>query len=187
MSLRPLETPAPADDFEGELEVSLLDNVFEPDLLAIDAGTRTKINLPNTGEFVHNLRIDGPDGEYFTEDDITSPDVLPGEDGSMVIEIEVAGTYEFQCDFHTETQSRLPDCALRRRPLSEAEFRRLLRVVLPAGLVAAFVAVGVAALLEKQPRHRALAQRFAGAHQRCDCRPVHRRSLARHLRGHSLR
>ncbi len=101
----PTETPAPADDFEGELEVSLLDNVFEPDLLAIDAGTRTKINLPNTGEFVHNLRIDGPDGEYFTEDDITSPDVLPGEDGSMVIEIEVAGTYEFQCDFHTETQS----------------------------------------------------------------------------------
>ncbi len=96
----PTETPAPADDFEDEIEVTMLDNIYEPEFVVMDAGTRTKINLHSGGEFAHNLRIAGPDGEYETEDDIVSEDLLPGEDGSMIFEIEVEGTYEFRCDFH---------------------------------------------------------------------------------------
>ncbi|MCH7484502.1 MAG: cupredoxin domain-containing protein [Chloroflexi bacterium] len=103
----PTETPSPADEFEDEREIRLLDNVFDPEFVVIDAGKRTKIDLLNVGEFVHNLRIAGPDGEYFTDDDITSEDVRPGEEGSMIFEIEVEGTYQFQCDFHPEKTGAL--------------------------------------------------------------------------------
>ena len=99
------ETPAPADEFEVELDVDMLDGVYEPDVLLIDVGTRVKLNLNNLGEFVHNLRIAGLDGEYETEDDIVSEDVLPGETGELIFELDVEGPYIFRDDFRRETMT----------------------------------------------------------------------------------
>ena len=101
----PTETPAPADDFDVEFDLGMLDNSFEPDALTIDARTRVKLNLSNLGEFVHNIRIAGPDGEYETEDDILSEDVLPGETGDLIFELDDEGAYIFRDDFHKETMT----------------------------------------------------------------------------------
>ncbi|HEY5638955.1 MAG TPA: cupredoxin domain-containing protein [Dehalococcoidia bacterium] len=101
----PSETPAPADDFDVELDVGMVDSVFEPDVLVIDAGTKVKLNLSNAGQFVHNLRIAGPDGEYETEDDLLSADILPGETGDLIIEFDDEGEYDFRDDFRKETMT----------------------------------------------------------------------------------
>ncbi len=101
----PTETPSPADDFDVELDVTMQDNAFEPDALTIDARTKVKLNLSNLGEFVHNIRIDGPDGEYETEDDILSEDIWPGETGELIIELDEEGEYAFRDDFRKETMT----------------------------------------------------------------------------------
>ncbi|RLC55589.1 MAG: hypothetical protein DRI30_07315 [Chloroflexi bacterium] len=98
-------TPVPADEFEVELDVDMQDNAFEPDALTIEAGTRVKLNLSNLGQFVHNIRIAGPDGEYDTEDDILSEDVLPGETGELIFELDEDGEYIFRDDFRAETMT----------------------------------------------------------------------------------
>jgi uncharacterized cupredoxin-like copper-binding protein len=101
----PTETPAPADAFDVELDVGMLDNAYEPDVLTIDAGKKVKLNLSNQGQFVHNIRIAGPDGVYETEDDILSADILPGEKGELIVEIDKAGEYVFRDDFRKETMT----------------------------------------------------------------------------------
>lgn len=101
----PTETEAPAEEFDVELDLGMLDNVYDPDVLVIDAGTTVKLNLNNLGEFVHNLRLAGPDGEYETEDDILSEDILPGETGELFLEFDDEGEYIFRDDFHTETMT----------------------------------------------------------------------------------
>ncbi|MCH7810275.1 MAG: hypothetical protein IH863_06825, partial [Chloroflexi bacterium] len=78
------ETPAPAEDFDVEMDIVMEDNGYVPDALVIDAGTKVKLNLTNLGEFVHNIRIAGPDGVYDTDDDIVSEDILPGETGELI-------------------------------------------------------------------------------------------------------
>ena len=99
-------TPAPEEDVDDEVEIRMLDSVFEPNTFTIDAGDRVRISLPNEGQFAHNLRIAGPDGDYFTEDDIVSADFNGGvADGEMVVQIDDPGTYDFQCDFHVATMT----------------------------------------------------------------------------------
>ena len=101
----PTETLAPADDFDVEFDVGMQDNNFEPGVLTIDAGTKVKLNLSNLGEFVHNIRIAGADGEYETEDDILSEDILPGETGKLIFELDEEGEYIFRDDFRKETMT----------------------------------------------------------------------------------
>ncbi|HEY5639488.1 MAG TPA: cupredoxin domain-containing protein [Dehalococcoidia bacterium] len=98
-------TPAPADDFDVEFDVEMQDNAFEPATMTIDAGTKVKLNLSNIGEFVHNVRIAGADGEYETDDDILSDDILPGDTGELIIEIDEDGAYVFRDDFRKETMT----------------------------------------------------------------------------------
>jgi plastocyanin len=98
-------TPAPEEEADDEYDITMVDSLYEPDHFGTDAGDTVRFNLENTGEFVHNLRIAGPDGEYFTDDDIVSEDVPPGETSDMVFTIDDPGSYEFQCDFHPETQT----------------------------------------------------------------------------------
>ena len=97
------ETPAPADDFEVELDIDMQDDGYVPDALVIGAGTKVKLNMTNLGEFVHNIRIAGPDGVYETDDDILSEDILPGETGELVFELDEEGEYVFRDDFRRET------------------------------------------------------------------------------------
>jgi plastocyanin len=99
------ETPGPDEEVDDEYDIAMVDSLYEPDHFGTDAGDKVRFNLTNDGEFVHNLRIAGPDGEYDTDDDIVSEDVQPGEESDMVFTIDEPGSYEFQCDFHPETQT----------------------------------------------------------------------------------
>ena len=65
--------------------------------------TKVKLNMTNLGEFVHNIRIAGPDGVYETDDDILSEDILPGETGELIFELDEEGEYVFRDDFRRET------------------------------------------------------------------------------------
>jgi plastocyanin len=99
-------TPTPADGeqepVDVELDVTMKDNLFQPNTLEVGVGKKFRINLKNEGEFVHNLRIAGPDKTYDSEDDLTSEPDPPkaGEDGTLVGQISEAGVYTFRCDFH---------------------------------------------------------------------------------------
>ncbi len=97
------ETPAPEEDFDEEFDLGMQDNAYEPDALVIGAGTKVKLNLINLGQFVHNIRIAGPDGVYDTDDDIVSEDILPGETGELIFVVDEEGVYIFRDDFRRET------------------------------------------------------------------------------------
>jgi plastocyanin len=94
-------TPAPDDDQTAavEVDVTMRDNVFDPVRITVNAGESFRINLTNEGQFIHNLRIAGPDGQFFTEDDLVA-EVMPGESGELVGQIDEPGAYPFRDDFH---------------------------------------------------------------------------------------
>jgi plastocyanin len=93
-------SPSPGAEVDQEKDVVLKDNVFQPATITFEAGKEFRVNLKNQGKFVHNMRIAGPDGEFETEDDLSSQDVPPGEDGELIGTIEEAGEYKFRDDFH---------------------------------------------------------------------------------------
>lgn len=99
------DEPAP-DDGASEpvdvtLDVTMGDNFFEPNELEVEAGQRFRINLANEGNFVHNLRIAGPDDTFDTGDDLESTPDSPkaGEAGELVGQIDEPGVYRFRSDF----------------------------------------------------------------------------------------
>jgi uncharacterized cupredoxin-like copper-binding protein len=98
----PSPTPVPADQVDAEVSVTLKDDAFEPVELKVPAGKKFRINIKNEGTLACNLRIAGPDGDYRTDDDITSDEVNPGNTGGVVGQIDKAGAYAFRCDFRPE-------------------------------------------------------------------------------------
>ena len=82
-------------------------NSFEPNRIEVSAGEVVEIRVRNVGSVAHNMRISGVDGEYDTADDwVTTPRTFrPGEEGTIVIKIDQAGTYPFRCDLHPSTQT----------------------------------------------------------------------------------
>jgi uncharacterized cupredoxin-like copper-binding protein len=97
-------TPAP-NAAEQEASVVMKDSVFEPTAITLAAGKEFRINLDNQGQFAHNMRIAGPDGEFETADDIVSSDVAPGEQGDATGTIDAAGQYAFRDDFNPSTMT----------------------------------------------------------------------------------
>ena len=91
------ETPESVD---ATFDVSMGDNFFEPNELEVEAGQMFRINLTNNGEFIHNLRITGLDGEYETGDDLVSTPEFQrgGETGELVGQIDEPGVYSFRSD-----------------------------------------------------------------------------------------
>jgi plastocyanin len=83
------------------LAVTMGDHFFEPAELEVEAGQKFRIELTNEGEFVHNLRIAGPDDTYNTDDDLVSTPDPPraGENGAVVGQIDEPGVYRFQSDY----------------------------------------------------------------------------------------
>ena len=94
--------PGDAEPVDVTFDVSMGDNFFEPSELEVEAGQTFRINLTNNGEFIHNLRIAGPDGEYETEDDLVSTPKFQrsGETGELVGQIDEPGDYSFRDDSH---------------------------------------------------------------------------------------
>lgn len=93
-------TPPPEDQVDQSADVEMQDGIFVPAELALEADKKFGINLTNIDTFVHNLRIDGPDGEFETEDDITSPDIDPNGGTGKAIGTLAAGSYKFRDDFN---------------------------------------------------------------------------------------
>jgi plastocyanin len=91
----------PSEPVDVTLTVTMGDSFFEPAELEVEAGQTFRIELTNEGEFVHNLRIAGPDDTYDTEDDLLSTPAPPraGESGQVAGQIDEPGTYRFRSDF----------------------------------------------------------------------------------------
>jgi plastocyanin len=93
-------TPPPEDQVDQSVDVEMQGAAFAPSELTLEAGKKFGINLTNTSTFVHNLRIDGADGEFETDDDILSPDIDPNGGAGKVIGTLGAGAYSFRDDFN---------------------------------------------------------------------------------------
>ena len=98
---------------EGEsaitLEVTLLDNYFQPNQFTVKTGQTVTFVITNEGEAIHNMRIAGPDGQGMTEDDaVSEPDMIRGgQSGVLVWTAPQPGTYPFRCDVHPDSQGTI--------------------------------------------------------------------------------
>jgi plastocyanin len=91
---------------DGVLQTTTGDNFYAPNNLSAPLNETTTFEIANEGGAIHNMRIAGADGVFNTDDDIVSdPDLISGG-SSAVLEFSptLAGTYTFQCDFHTTEQ-----------------------------------------------------------------------------------
>ncbi|MEO8457302.1 MAG: hypothetical protein ABI559_05765 [Chloroflexota bacterium] len=74
-------TPTPGPQVNADVTANMVmgDSGYTPSPLTVAgaAGKTVGITLTNTGKFVHNLHIDGPDGQFGTDDDIISNDIPP--------------------------------------------------------------------------------------------------------------
>lgn len=99
-------TPTPSagsnQDFDQSADVAMQDNVYDPASITLVGGKSFGIKLTNNGQFVHNLRIDGPDHKFDTEDDIVSPDIDKGGGTGTAVGTLDAGTYNFRDDFNPQ-------------------------------------------------------------------------------------
>ena len=102
-------TAQPSPGTPGALAVEMGDNFFrfegqkEP-TIKVKAGVETTIDLTNTGQAVHNMRVFGADNKPNTPDDFQSdPTLIPvGTAGKIRFKLDQAGTYDFHCDFHLD-------------------------------------------------------------------------------------
>jgi len=90
------QTPA------ASFRIDVDDVSFSPSTISAKAGDVIELVVTNTGTMSHNLRVSGPDKEYYTDDDFGMPPntILPGETERLLVKIEEPGTYPFRCDFH---------------------------------------------------------------------------------------
>ena len=115
-------TPAPGDDDDDdggpgpgptEMVITLGDNYIEYEgerapTITVAAGEDVEFEVDNAGAAIHNIQVDGPDGEY-AEDfcaaggaatACSDPDRLAGgSQGTLSFNLD-AGTYLFRCDYH---------------------------------------------------------------------------------------
>ncbi len=99
------ETSADGADNAGPdtFDVSMGDNFFDSDTFTVSPGQQVTFNLTNDGAAIHNMRVDGGDDEYETDDDtVSDPDLFQaGDTGTLVWTApDETGTIIFRCDFH---------------------------------------------------------------------------------------
>ncbi len=78
-------------------------NFFELNQFTVSPGQEVTFNITNDGTAIHNMRVDGGDGEYGTDDDtVSDPDLFQaGDAGTLVWTApDEAGEIIFRCDFH---------------------------------------------------------------------------------------
>ena len=99
------ETSADDADDAGPVspDISMGDNFFELNEFTVSPGQEVTFNITNDGVAIHNMRVDGGDGEYDTDDDtVSDPDLFEaGDTGTLVWTApDEAGEIIFRCDFH---------------------------------------------------------------------------------------
>jgi len=102
-------TAAASPSAPGALAMEMGDNFFtfegqKDPTIKVKAGVETTIDLTNTGQAVHNMRVFGADNKANTPDDFQSdPNLIPvGAAGKITFKLDQAGTYDFHCDFHLD-------------------------------------------------------------------------------------
>ena len=71
--------------------VSLTDFAIDPQDPTLQAGTVT-FDVSNDGEVVHNLEVEGPNGEAVLPEDLQG-----GESGTLEVDLSEPGTYTWYC------------------------------------------------------------------------------------------
>ncbi len=77
---------------------------FDPTEVSGPAGEVIEFTLINEGSVAHNLSVSGLDKEFGTRDDFTMNSLSGGEQGTLLVKINDAGTYPFRCDLHPTQQ-----------------------------------------------------------------------------------
>jgi uncharacterized cupredoxin-like copper-binding protein len=101
----PTPTGAPEEQADEEIGMSAQDGVFDPAALTFVAGRRYALVIKNDGQFVHNVRIAGPDGQFETDDDIVSEDIDPGQTDRIIVVIDQPGSNNYRDDFRPTIQT----------------------------------------------------------------------------------
>jgi plastocyanin len=73
------------------VEITMVDDVFTPDALRLEAGTEVRVEVRNEGSYGHNFTID--------ELDLSTGTVDPGEVMTATFLVP-SGTTEYRCTFH---------------------------------------------------------------------------------------
>jgi len=84
-------TDATASGGGETTDVSLTEFAIDPQDPTVSAGTVT-FNVSNDGETVHNLEVEGPNGEAELE-----ADLQPGDSGELEVDLSEPGTYDWYC------------------------------------------------------------------------------------------
>ena len=95
--------PVSFDLSQGDTIEPEVTNFFELNEFTVSPGQEVTFNITNDGVAIHNMRVDGGDGEYDTDDDtVSDPDLFEaGDTGTLVWTApDEAGEIIFRCDFH---------------------------------------------------------------------------------------
>ena len=104
----PTATAPAGDDGNGDggevtFDVSMGDNLFEPNEFPVPTGATVTFNLTNDGTAIHNMRIAGADNEYGNDDDtVSEPALVNGGDTATLEWTAPAepGEINFNCEYH---------------------------------------------------------------------------------------
>ncbi len=84
------EEAASAGGGGAAVEIVLTDFALEPASLSVDPGSYT-LTVVNDGESVHALKVDGPGGEFETDE------LQPGDTAELEVDLSEPGEYELTC------------------------------------------------------------------------------------------
>jgi uncharacterized cupredoxin-like copper-binding protein len=87
----PTTTAAQGGGGGSSVDLAATDFKFSPADPTAKAG-QVSFNVSNDGQTVHNLEVEGPNGEQEL-----SSDLSPGQSGTLTIDMSKPGTYEFYC------------------------------------------------------------------------------------------
>jgi plastocyanin len=106
------ERPAGAQAVVGEpgpvtgdtFEIEEGDNFFVQNNFQVSVGQEVTVRVTNNGQNLHNLRIAGPDGEWFTADDFVVPSdgsfLEGGQSAEGTFSLDQEAILVFRCDVH---------------------------------------------------------------------------------------
>lgn len=84
----------------GVIEVSAQDNFFAKNHFEVGVGEAATFSVSNDGGSAHTFTLAGVDGEFGTEDDISTEVLSGGEQEDLQATLEISGTYVFRCNQH---------------------------------------------------------------------------------------